>query len=85
MNQENPYDAEFLNYNEFINISYSELRSKIEKLRLDTIQANDLEVKAFAEKKYLEYRQMYLEVFDDDLQMQKLYEVSDIDEVDDNV
>jgi len=85
MNQENPYDAEFLNYNEFINISYSELRSKIEKLRLDTIQANDLEVKAFAEKKYLEYRRMYLEVFDDDLQMQKLYEVGRDDEVDEDV
>ena len=69
-----PYDAEFLNYDEFVNITYSELRNKIEKLRLDTIQANDPEVKAFAEKKYLEYRMKYFTVFGEDLQMQKLYE-----------
>lgn len=70
----NPYDAEFLNYEEFVNITYSELRNKIEKLRLDTIQANDPEVKAFAEKKYLEYRLKYYDLFDRDLKMQKLYE-----------
>lgn len=69
-----PYDAEFLSYEEFVNITYSELRNKIEKLRLDTIQANDPEVKAFAEKKYLEYRMIYYNLFDKDLRMQKLYE-----------
>lgn len=84
MNNENPYDAEFLDYTKFCNISYDEIRNKIEKLRLDTIQANDVEVKAFAEKKYLYYRQMYLDLFTKDLNMQKTYEVED-EEVDKNV
>lgn len=83
MSNDNPYDAEFLDYTTFCSISYDELRSKIEKLRLDTIQANDLEVKAFAEKRYLEYRDLYLNLFSQDLKMQKLYEVEE--EVDKDV
>ena len=83
MNKENPYDAEFLDYTTFCNVSYDELRNKIEKLRLDIVQVNDPEVKAFAEKKYLEYRKQYLDLFTKDLEMQKLYEVED--EVDKDV
>lgn len=77
MNKDNPYDAEFLDFTTFCSVSYDELRTKIEKLRLDTIQSNDPEVKAFAEKKYLEYRTMYLDLFYKDLRMQKIYEVEE--------
>lgn len=83
MNQENPYDAEFLDFTNFCGVSYDELRNKIEKLRLDVIQSNDIEVKAFAEKKYLEYRKQYLDLFYKDLMIQKTYEVED--EVDKDV
>ena len=42
-NNENPYDAEFLDPNRNFEITMQELRSRIENLRLDIIQANDPE------------------------------------------
>lgn len=74
MSNENPYDAEFLDPNENITITMKELRNRIENLRLDCIQANDPEVKGFAEKKYIELRIEYFKLMRDDLTLQKLYE-----------
>lgn len=74
MSNENPYDVEFLDPNENINITMKELRNRIENLRLDCIQANDPEVKGFAEKKYIELRVEYFKLMRDDLVLQKLYE-----------
>ena len=56
LNMENPYDAEFLDPNRNYEVTMQELRNRIENLRLDSIQANDPEVKGFAEKRYIELR-----------------------------
>lgn len=77
---ENQIGSEYNNPNTFFDITFDELTNKLEKLRLDTIQANDPEVKAFAENKYMEYRVKYFNLLNQDLQLQKLYE-----EVDENV
>lgn len=74
MANENPYDAEFLDPNENITITMRELRNRIENLRLDCIQANDPEVKGFAEKRYIDLRVEYFKLMRDDLTLQKLYE-----------
>ena len=74
MSSENPYDAEFLNPNRNYEITMQELRNRIENLRLDSIQANDPEVKGFAEKRYIELRIEYFKLIRDDLTLQKLYE-----------
>lgn len=74
MSSENPYDAEFLDPNRNYEITMQELRNRIENLRLDSIQANDPEVKGFAEKRYIELRIEYFKLIRDDLTLQKLYE-----------
>ena len=74
MSSENPYDAEFLDPNRNYEITMQELRNRIENLRLDSIQANDPEVKGFAEKRYIELRIKYFKLIRDDLTLQKLYE-----------
>lgn len=73
-NNENPYDAEFLDPNRNFEITMQELRSRIENLRLDIIQANDPEVKGFAEKRYIDLRIKYFKLMRDDLTLQKLFE-----------
>ena len=73
-------NEEYKDPNVFVDVTYAEYRNKLEKLRLDTIQANDPEVKAYAEKKYFEYRSEYIELLNKDLRLQKLYE----EEVNDN-
>lgn len=78
MTTENPYDAEFLDVNENIITTLRELRDRIEKLRLDTIQANDAEVKGFAEKRYIQLRIEYYKLLRDDLTLQKLYEEEEV-------
>ena len=77
MTTENPYDAEFLDVNENLNITLHELRNRIENIRLDIIQSNDPEVKGFAEKRYIELRIEYFKLLRDDLTLQKLYEEHD--------
>ncbi len=77
---ENPYDAEFLDPNRNYEVTMQELRNRIENLRLDSIQANDPEVKGFAEKKYIELRIEYFKLIRDDLTLQKMYQ-EDEDEV----
>ena len=74
MKNENPYDVEFLDPNRNYEITMQELRNRIENLRLDIIQANDPEVKGFAEKRYIELRIQYFQLMRDDLTLQKLYE-----------
>ncbi len=71
---ENPYDSEFLDPNRNYEITMQELRNRIENLRLDSIQANDPEVKGFAEKRYIELRLEYFKLIRDDLTLQKIYE-----------
>lgn len=71
---ENPYDVEFVDPNRNYEITMQELRNRIENLRLDSIQANDPEVKGFAEKKYIEYRIQYFKLLRDDLTLQKMFE-----------
>lgn len=71
---ENPYDVEFLDPNRNYEITMQELRNRIENLRLDIIQANDPEVKGFAEKRYIDLRIKYFQLMRDDLTLQKLYE-----------
>ena len=73
-NNENPYDAEFLDPSRNFEITMQELRSRIENLRLDIIQANDPEVKGFAEKRYIDLRIKYFKLMRDDLTLQKLFE-----------
>ena len=78
------YNEEFTDPNRNIEITLNELRNRIENLRLDTIQANDPEVKGFAEKRYIELRIEYFKLIRDDLTLQKLYqedEIIDEDEV----
>ena len=70
----NPYDEEFLDANKNLTVTLQELRNRIEQIRLDTIQANDPEVKGFAEKRYIELRLEYFKLLRDDLTLQKLYE-----------
>ena len=77
MNNENPYDAEFLAPNRNYEITMQELRNRVENLRLDAIQANDPEVKGFAEKRYIELRIEYFKLIRDDLTLQKMYEEQD--------
>jgi len=77
---ENPYDAEFLDPNRNYEVTMQELRNRIENLRLDSIQANDPEVKGFAEKRYIELRIEYFKLIRDDLTLQKMYQ-EDEDEV----
>lgn len=77
MNNENPYDAEFLDPNRNYEITMQELRNRVENLRLDAIQANDPEVKGFAEKRYIELRIEYFKLIRDDLTLQKMYEEQD--------
>lgn len=72
-------NEEYEDPNAYIDVTYAEYRNKLEKLRLDTIQANDPEVKAYAEKKYFEYRLKYVELLDKDLRLQKLYEEKDVE------
>lgn len=74
MNNENPYDVEFEDPNRNLEITLMELRDRIEKLRLDLTQANDPEVKGFAEKRYIELRIEFFKLIRDDLTLQKLYE-----------
>lgn len=71
---ENPYDSEFLDPNRNYEVTMQELRNRIENLRLDSIQANDPEVKGFAEKRYIELRIQYFKLIRDDLTLQKMYE-----------
>ena len=74
MTTENPYDTEYLDVNENLSVTLHELRNRIENLRLDIIQANDPEVKGFAEKRYISLRIEYFKLLRDDLTLQKLYE-----------
>lgn len=74
MQNENPYDIEFTDPNQNYSITMQELRNRIENLRLDCIQANDPEVKGYAEKKYIEYRIQYFKLMKDELTLEKLYE-----------
>lgn len=78
MTTENPYDAEFLDVNQNLTITLQELRNRIENLRLDIIQANDPEVKGFAEKRYIALRIEYFKLLRDDLTLQKLYEDEEV-------
>ena len=72
-------NEEYEDPNAFMDVTYAEYRNKLEKLRLDTIQANDPEVKAYAEKKYFEVRSEYINLLDKDLRLQKLYEENNIE------
>lgn len=66
-------NEEYEDPNTFMDVTYAEYKNKLENLRLDTIQANDPEVKAYAEKRYLEVREKYVQLLDKDLRLQKLY------------
>lgn len=79
MQNENVYDEEFTNPNYNYEVTMNELRNRIEKLRLDTIQANDPEVKGFAEKRYIDLRIKYFKLMRDDLTLQKLYEENEVE------
>ena len=74
MNKENPYDVEFTDPNRNLELTFMELRNRIEKIRIDLAQINDPEVKGFAEKRYIELRIQYFKLIRDDLTLQKLYE-----------
>lgn len=76
----NTYNDEFDDPNRNITITLQELKNRIENLRLDTIQANDPEVKGFAEKRYIELRIEYFKLIRDDLTLQKLYQEEEYDE-----
>lgn len=78
MSNENPYDVEFQDPNENFVVTLKELRNRIENLRLDSIQANDPEVKGFAEKRYIDLRIKYFKLMRDDLTLQKLYEENEV-------
>lgn len=71
-------DEEYQDPNTFMDTTYAEYKNKLENLRLDTIQANDPEVKAYAEEKYFEYRLKYIDLLDKDLRLQKIYEEKEV-------
>lgn len=80
MSNENPYDVEFVDPNENFVVTLRELRNRIENLRLDCIQANDPEVKGFAEKRYIDLRIKYFKLMRDDLTLQKMFEEEEVEE-----
>lgn len=73
MNNENPYDAEFIDPGKNYEITMMELRDRIEKIRLDIIQINDAEVKGFAEKKYIELRIEYFKLMRDMVTLEQMF------------
>ena len=73
MNNENPYDAEFIDPGKNYEITMMELRDRIEKIRLDIIQINDVEVKGFAEKRYIELRIEYFKLMRDMVTLEQMF------------
>ncbi len=73
MNNENPYDEEFLDPGRNYEITMMELRDRIEKIRLDIIQINDVEVKGFAEKRYIELRIEYFKLMRDMVTLEQMF------------
>lgn len=73
MNNENPYDAEFIDPGKNYEITMMELRDRIEKIRLDIIQINDVEVKGFAEKRYIELRVEYFKLMRDMVTLEQMF------------
>ena len=73
MNNENPYDAEFIDPGKNYEITMMELRDRIEKIRLDIIQINDVEVKGFAEKRYIELRIEYFKFMRDMVTLEQMF------------
>lgn len=73
MNNENPYDAEFIDPGKNYEITMMELRDRIEKIRLDIIQINDVEVKGFAEKRYMELRIEYFKLMRDMVTLEQMF------------
>lgn len=72
--RENPYDEEFINPNRNFDTLMMELSDRIQKLRLDTIHVNDIELKGIAEQMYTDLRIKYFNLMAKDLELQKLYE-----------
>ena len=73
MNNENPYDAEFIDPGKNYEITMMELRDRIDKIRLDIIQINDVEVKGFAEKRYIELRIEYFKLMRDMVTLEQMF------------
>lgn len=73
-------NEEYNDPNTFMDVTYAEYKNKLENLRLDTIQANDPDVKAYAEKRYFEFRSEYIDLLDKDLRLQKIYEQKEVNE-----
>lgn len=73
MNNENPYDEEFIDPGKNYEITMMELRDRIEKIRLDIIQINDVEVKGFAEKRYIELRVEYFKLMRDMVTLEQMF------------
>ena len=80
MDNEDIYEAEFIDPNRNYEILLEEMKKRLKELQLDLLNINDPEVLGYAQKTYTNLKIEYFKLMRDDLNLQKLFETGDEEE-----
>ena len=81
MDNEDIYEAEFIDPNRNYEILLEEMKKRLKELQLDLLNINDTEVLGYAQKTYTNLKIEYFKLMRDDLNLQKLFETGDEEDV----
>lgn len=81
MDNEDMYEAEFIDPNRNYEILLEEMKKRLKELQLDLLNINDPEVLGYAQKTYTNLKIEYFKLMRDDLNLQKLFETGDEEDV----